>query len=368
MQYKNHGREGVSGIYPSFPEQIQTDQSKLPPSILRWIGEAADAVIIVWDEDGNAQYISRAFEQSLGYKLSEIQALKWHDLVSRQDACYIKKTIDKSGGHDQVFTSSLLHKNGQYIRCQCKLRKITDQMTGSIFYASIIKDMTERKELEEMIIRYEKMSDAGQLAAGIAHEIRNPLTSLKGFLQLLQAKVKGRDEYYKIMLEEIEKMEKITTELLFVSKPLTENMKMEPVTEMIEDVVTLLSTQARIKGIDIEYAGEDGAFVYCDRSQVKQVLLNLIKNAVEAMEEPGTIQVKAKKSEEDVCIQIIDEGAGIPEELIQKLGEPFFTTKKSGTGLGLMITKKILERHNGKLSIKRNREKGSTFGIYFPIQ
>ncbi|MFC3038848.1 ATP-binding protein [Virgibacillus xinjiangensis] len=243
-------------------------------------------------------------------------------------------------------------------------------MTGNHFYVSIFKDMTERKELEELMIRYEKMSDAGQLAAGIAHEIRNPLTSLKGFLQLLQAGVKGRDEYYKIMLEEIEKMEKITTELLFVSKPLTDHLKMEPVTEMIRDVVTLMSTQAKIKGIDISHIAEeeDASFIYCDRSQVKQVLLNLIKNSIEAMEEPGRIVVKTIKNTEEICIQVTDEGAGVPDELIHKLGEPFFTTKKGGTGLGLMITKKILERHNGKLSVKRNEEKGSTFMISFPTQ
>ncbi len=136
-----------------------------------------------------------------------------------------------------------------------------------------------------------KMSVAGQLAAGIAHEIRNPLTSLKGFLQLLQAGVNRKEEYYQIMVDEIEKMEAITSELLFISKPMTDNKDWENLPELIDDVITLLHPQAKLKNITIVQEGEDRLRLNCDRSQIKQVFINILKNAIEAMDNPGHIKV-----------------------------------------------------------------------------
>src|SRR5699024_11374852 len=120
-----------------------------------------------------------------------------------------------------------------------------------IYFFSTIKDITDKKEVEEMMVRSEKMSIAGQLAAGVAHEIRNPLTAIKGFLQLLQAGINRNDEYYKIMIDEIEKIEKITSEMLSISKPNTENRQIEPLINMIKEVTFLLEPEANANGIII---------------------------------------------------------------------------------------------------------------------
>ncbi|SHF53985.1 ATP-binding protein [Ornithinibacillus halophilus] len=344
---------------------IATDLTSLPEFIQNWFEENSNDIFSIWDHKGRALFFSKSTEQILGYTLSDLVDITWEDLIAPDDITTMKKQLDKKTEDEQLLTVHLKKNDESYIWCECKIIKKFHPTTKSEIFISIIKDITDKKEVEEMMVRSEKMSVAGQLAAGVAHEIRNPLTSIKGFLQLLQAGVNRKEVYYKIMIDEIEKMEKITSELLYISKPLTDQKEEELVDEMIEDVVKLLKSQAKLKNITIKHVQSENATITCDRSQIKQVLLNLIKNAIEAMEENGVIQVIVQEVNNKIRVDVIDEGPGISEEVIHKLGEPFFTTKQNGTGLGLMITKQILDRHNATLDIIQNSSKGSTFRIKF---
>ncbi|MBP1967956.1 two-component system sporulation sensor kinase A [Virgibacillus natechei] len=341
--------------------------SSLPSYMLTWIEENKNDVITVWDQYGRMLYISKSIERILGYKTSDLHNLVWSEKISPEDVRYIEKNFDRDINTGQVFNVKIQNKQGKYIWSECVIAKLQSEDKNDVHYIATINDITDKKEAEEMMLRSEKMSVAGQLAAGVAHEIRNPLTSIKGFLQLLQAGGKGKEEYYSIMLDEIEKMEAITSELLFISKPITETMNKESIEEMMDDVLTLMNSQANLKNIKLEANFTYKGFVHCNRSQIKQVLINLVKNAIEAMDDPGTITLVSNASEKQVELSIIDEGPGIPEEIIHKLGEPFFTTKNSGTGLGIMITKQILERHDGTLEIEQNIDKGTTFRILMPL-
>ncbi|SDQ58227.1 ATP-binding protein [Virgibacillus salinus] len=349
------------------PQGFFNNIAALPPSILEWIDKNTNGFIAIWDKNGRIIYISKSVEQLLGYKVTDLLGTQWYEKVSNEDVTYIKNHFDTNQDSSQLFNIMIQNIYGKNIWTENLVSQIKDS-NDNIYYAAAVKDITDKKEAEEMMIRSEKMSVAGQLAAGIAHEVRNPLTSLKGFLQLLQAGVNRKEEYYKIMIDEIEKMETITSELLFISKPLTDNKQIEKVQEMVVDVITLLRPQAKLKNIDILFEQTGSQTVYCDRSQIKQVLINIVKNAIEAMEEPGNIQLNVLTSEDSILLDVIDGGPGIPEEIIHKLKEPFFTTKQSGTGLGLMITTQILERHDGKLEILQNENKGSTFRIILPKQ
>jgi two-component system, sporulation sensor kinase A len=364
----NLNHVSATTISPLGKEYILSSKPSLlniPPMILDWIEQNSSDFFSVWDDKGLGLYFSPAIERILGYKPLELVGKPYHELIQFEDLKYIKKEFKRDVFTNQTFNVHIINFDQKYIWCECKVARIKDPSSGVFCYVAASKDITDKKETEEMMIRSEKMSIAGQLAAGIAHEIRNPLTSIKGFLQLLQAGVNRKDVYYKIMIDEIEKMETITSELLFISKPLTDNKKQESILQMIQDVMELLKPQAKLKNILLEIDGEDH-FIFCDRSQIKQVLINIIKNAIEAMEEVGKITVTINESESDVRIDIVDEGPGIDEEVIHKLGEPFFTTKQQGTGLGLMITKQLLERHNAILEILQNEDKGSTFRIIFP--
>lgn len=357
------------GQYSNVADTTQngfSNLSNLPPSMLQWVEEFKNDIITVWDMDGNLLFISKSVERLLGYKMSDLSEIKWREKVSPEDVDYVKRNIDKDTFEHQVFSINILHNDGTYKWSECTVAKLKEKVNDQFYYIASIRDITDRKEAEEMMIRSEKMSIAGQLAAGIAHEIRNPLTSLKGFLQLLQAGVNRKEAYYNIMIDEIEKMETITSELLFIAKPLTDHKKEESVNKMIEDVIVLLRPQAKLNNIEIIFKPSSNKHIVCDRSQIKQVLINLVKNAIESMGQDGTIHIKIELNNTNIKIYVIDEGPGIPEEIIHKLGEPFFTTKQSGTGLGIMITKRILEQHQASLQIMNNKSKGSTFQITFP--
>jgi len=337
----------------------------LPRPVLDWIDHHSHDIIAVWDKNGQLLYISNSVERILGYTPLNLLGISWEKLISREHKRYIHKSIKKIEDH-LTLNIDIQNSHGKFIWFDCKVARII-HTNNDYYYVSILKDITNKKEAEEMMVRSEKMSIAGQLAAGIAHEIRNPLTSLKGFLQLLNAGVDAKEAYYKIMIDEINKIETITSELLFISKPMTNYKKSESIQSMIQDVFALLNSQARLRNIKLDWKSHHDYYIYCDRSQFKQVLINLVKNAIEAVNAKGTITIMVRRSNHHLVVDVIDEGPGIPKDIIHKLSEPFFTTKQSGTGLGLMITKQILEQHEGSIEILQNKEKGSTFRIRIPV-
>ena len=233
---------------------------------------------------------------------------------------------------------------------------------------SIGKDITEKNEqTDQLLQKSEKLALLGQMAAGIAHEIRNPLTSIRGFVQLFKGD-QDQNVYYDIVLSELDRINGIVGEFLFLSKPTTTAMQERDVKKLINDVVTLIQTQTILSNIQIGMEYESNLpYVYCDENQLKQVFLNILKNATEAMPNGGTIDLKVKKDKaKGVHIQIADQGVGIPKERIPTLGEPFYTTKEKGTGLGLMTCYKIIENHKGQLQIESEVNKGTTVQIFLP--
>jgi len=233
---------------------------------------------------------------------------------------------------------------------------------------SIGKDITDRKEqTERMLQKSEKLALLGQMAAGIAHEIRNPLTSIKGFIQLFKVN-QQKEEYFDIVLSELERINIIVGEFLVLAKPTAAVYVEGDVKVLIKDVVTLIGTQSILNNVEIFVNfDQDLPKISCEENQLKQVFLNLFKNAIEAMPQGGIIEVKVKDIEEGkISIKIIDQGIGIPKERLSTLGEPFYTTKEKGTGLGLMTCFKIIESHKGVLTIESTVNKGTTIEITLP--
>ncbi|KPV59587.1 histidine kinase [Paenibacillus sp. A3] len=228
------------------------------------------------------------------------------------------------------------------------------------------QDISERKRAEEMILRSEKLSIVGQLAAGVAHEIRNPLTSLKGFVQLLQSKVSGYDNYFEIMIDELERINFIVSEFLVIAKPQVVKYQPKNAFAILENTIMLLGSQAMIHNVDIvTEADPDLPEINCDENQIKQVFINILNNSIDAMPEGGQIRAEFRKMEGGkLLMRFTDQGCGIPEDRIPRLGEPFYTTKEKGTGLGLMVTFKIIENHGGSMKISSEQGKGTTVDIY----
>lgn len=231
----------------------------------------------------------------------------------------------------------------------------------------IIRDVTEKKRTQQLLLQSEKLSAAGQLAAGIAHEIRNPLTAIKGFLQLMEKNDHDRN-YMNIIKTEMNRIEEILSELLLLSKPQNMKFKKESLKKILNHIKTLLDTHAIMNNIEIEleYLSDIPEFI-CDENQLKQVFINLLKNALESMSQGGKIRIEVDgRVEGNILIRIIDQGCGIPKEHLERLGQPFFTTKENGTGLGLMISMQIIENHHGTITFSSN-DHGTTIELSLPI-
>lgn len=232
----------------------------------------------------------------------------------------------------------------------------------------ILRDLSDRKQAEELLIRSEKLSVAGQLAAGIAHEIRNPLTAIKGFLQLMQPEQLNLEQYFHIIFSELNRIELILSELLMLAKPQEISYGTSNIVALLTDIATLLETEANLSNVMIEqHYEEEALLINCDENQLKQVFINLLKNAIDSMPKGGTVKLSMNKTDQMVEIIVQDEGEGMKQEVLKRIGEPFLTTKEKGTGLGLMITYKIIDNHNGRIKVESELGKGTKFTVSLPF-
>ncbi|MEH7075541.1 ATP-binding protein [Neobacillus drentensis] len=235
-----------------------------------------------------------------------------------------------------------------------------------IRFNSYIKTLTT---VYEELRHKEKLAVIGQMAAAIGHEIRNPLSSLRGFTQLQQERYPNTNDYFPIMIQEIDRINSIVNDLMYIGKPKVIHFEKASIEEIIAYTLSITQQQAERQGVKVEttMAGPLPP-LDCDEKQLKQVFINLIKNAIEAMPEGGKIEIRVKVLEKQkMVVSIQDEGDGIPKENILNLGEPFYTTKESGTGLGLMVTNQIIKEHFGEFNISSELEKGTRVDVILPI-
>lgn len=236
-----------------------------------------------------------------------------------------------------------------------------------IRFHSYIQTLTK---VYEELRQKEKLAVIGQMAAAIGHEIRNPLSSLRGFTQLQQERYPNTNDYYPIMIQEIDRINTIVNDLMYLGKPRVIKFETASIEEVIAYTLSITQQQAERHGVSVEtiMAGPLPP-LECDEKQLKQVFINLIKNAIEAMPDGGRIEIRVKVIEKQkMVVSIQDEGCGIADENILNLGEPFFTTKTDGTGLGLMVTNQIITDHKGEMVIESTIHKGTQVIVSLPIQ
>lgn len=334
--------------------------------IIKFIPEA-----IVLSDNGQIVYANKLALELIGYaKEEQVIGKSVSDFIHPDYHEKITKRME------EVMRSEVVSPFSEYIICNAKGTNVEVEISsirineymGKRVLLSVVRDLTNRKREEEMLVRSEKLSLIGQLAAGVAHEIRNPLTALKGFTQLLKSKYSDSSHYFDIMAGEIDRINLIVNEFMTLAKPHFSKFSNGRIECILQSVLSILDTQAILFNIEIRVDLEPGLpSVYCDENQLKQVFLNIIKNAFEAMLGGGVVEITVKRiSAEYICIRIHDEGPGIPEHLIAQIGEPFVTTKEKGTGLGLMISSRIIETHNGTLQIFSKKNEGTTIEITLP--
>lgn len=238
----------------------------------------------------------------------------------------------------------------------------------------IFKDVTNLRSLEEQVQRSDRLAMIGQIAAGTAHEIRNPLTSIKGFLQVLRKTLQeqGMERecgYTDVMLTEMNRINELVNEFLLLGKPKNVTYDAVDITQVLREILPIINNEAILHGVIVQY---EAAFelpqVIADRELLKQVFLNICKNGIEAMGDGGhlTLVERIDKDERKVNIEIHDTGPGIPTFVIDKIFDPFFTTKEEGTGLGLSVCQRIIHDIGGHIRVS-SKGFGTTFTVSIPF-
>ncbi|EIT84736.1 sporulation kinase b [Fictibacillus macauensis ZFHKF-1] len=242
------------------------------------------------------------------------------------------------------------------------------QLIGTCMAAKLIELYIERIRMKEEIERAEKLNTMGELAASIAHEVRNPLTVVKGFLQLMQKEEDAHKQpYLPLVLSELGRAEVIISDYLNFAKPEFKKIEVFSIPNVLTDIVLLLNALAVKNGVELHEEIQNNAFLLSDRNQLKQALVNFVKNAIEATPEGGTVHVCFFVKGQQAYIRIQDTGKGMTKEQLDKIGTLFYTTKEKGTGLGTAVSVRIIESMNGKVTFMSEQHKGTEVRIQLPI-
>jgi signal transduction histidine kinase len=232
----------------------------------------------------------------------------------------------------------------------------------------ILWNTIRQKEIEKQIARLDRLNIIGEMAAGIAHEVRNPMTTVRGFLQMLAKKEHDSPNFsfYGLMIEELDRANSIITEFLSLAKNKAVNLEYANLNHIIEAIVPLIEADARISNKSIVLELSEIPKLLIDEKEIRQVILNMVRNGLEAMNEKGEVRVRTYCEESAVVMAIADQGSGIKTEILENIGIPFQTTKEKGTGLGLPVCYSIAARHNAKIMVETG-PKGTEFFVKFKI-
>ncbi|MDT8858846.1 ATP-binding protein [Alkalihalobacillus sp. MEB130] len=329
------------------------------------------------DLEANVIFWNKAAEELTGFSMSDFQENNLHNLIhhTNQQGEHVPLT-DCPVYHALISGESLFveddifwKKDGTSFPVEYTIKPMQEQgkHVGTVI---TFRDMSEKIKTEEMLAEWEKLLVVGQMSAGIAHEIRNPITSLKGFVQLMKESKQLNEEYFDIMDSEFNRIETIIKELLMFSKPQKTSFKQHDIKDLVSQVVLLMEPQAVMKNIRLvtNWQSCESVYISCLDHQIKQVFINLIKNAMEAIESDGEIVLTITTGQKEVTITVKDDGPGISPDHVEKLGQPFYSTKESGTGLGMMVTTNIIKNnHRGSLEVESEVGKGTVFEVRLPL-
>ena len=323
--------------------------------------------IMMMDLAGKITKVNPRFESVTGYTNTELLGTSFLDLdFNKKDHLkYSFHFVLKNHRGINSDDVKLKKKNGEEMILSCTFVPImiNNNLVGVINYT---KDVTQIRAAQEQLKNSEKLSVIGELAASVAHEVRNPLTSLKGFAQLLKDRDSEYESYYTIMLNELDRINLIVSELLVIAKPQTTPFQKHQIVQLINDVKALLDTEAHFNETEISIDAK-GTFppLLCEANQLKQVFINMIKNALEA--NSRHVWITLEQINQHIVITIKDDGCGIEKERLKHLGEPFYSSKERGTGLGLTVSYRIIEAHKGKVVVESKVSQGTKIQIELPL-
>lgn len=336
--------------------------------------------ILVIDSDGVVQYTNKAAFALIGLKEEDVGSTRLWKMVPD-----LARSIDLDQTNDSAQTSPVLSREVELSYPEHRFVRLymvpIDAQVGHNDSGSmvvVLSDVTEEKVSMEERIEGERIASIMRLSAGVAHELGNPLNSLTIHLQLIERKLKkcsldekvdGVAESLKVCQAEVQRLDGIITHFLEAVRPQQPELNELDLIELVDEVLQVQAVELSNRCLDVNVeVGKSIPTILGDRGQIKQVFFNLIKNAMEAMPSGGKLKILAKRDDDFIYMQFIDTGSGIAEDDLARILQPYYTTKKEGHGLGMMIVQRIMRDHGGQLGIESKQAQGTVITLQFPQQ
>jgi PAS domain S-box-containing protein len=323
-------------------------------------------MVVFCDNKGNISHINDMvlkFLHPLGRK--DILHKDFSILIERMGLPFEKNPIGRVIQGEERLTEMLKVNGRTLYTVTCSIKEMSSQRMDGVLF--IGHDVTELQRLKDEVDRMDRLSLVGQMAASITHEIRNPMAVIRGFVQLLSERsVEDQKSYFRIILEELDRANAIINDFLSLAQ--NRIVEKEPcnLNEMLNDLLPLVWADANMRGQIIEMRLCDNMdLLDMNSKEMKQLILNLVRNGMEAMNDKGVLRIETMNFKDTVQLRVIDNGVGITQEKLERLFEPFFTTKTNGTGLGLALCLSIVERHNGKIHVESTVGQGTAIIVSF---
>lgn len=333
-----------------------------------------DGVMMV-DNCGIITGFNSGAEKMTGLKATEVIGRKYDDIFIKRKTIFTKLTQTLETKIEYTdYKKETTTDDGRKVYLMITTKILWDETGKQIGAMGIYKDITNLEELAQQIQRADKLAVVGELAAGTAHEIRNPLTTIKGFIQLLKLELKdsNNDKYMNLILDEINHINEIIREMLLLAKPANPKKSITSITQIISDILIFMNSEALLYNVEFDTSlmEADLPDVEIDDRQIKQVFINVIRNAIQAMKNGGIITVASSYNylKQTIEVSFTDQGEGIPEDELIKIYQPFYTTKSEGTGLGIPVSYRIMKNHGGDFKISSVVGKGTTVTLIFTLK
>jgi len=368
--------------YERVSSQLETAYNKLEDRAIalsalqnytRSVLESTTSAVLSVDRSLRIQTANRAASEMFGMEEDELIGSDLHVLCREEgDLCgQVRRVV--SGERDRVDVEmGLRSAQGRIVPATVSVAPHKDLAGRKIGAVVTVEDLSEIRELTEQLMRADRLAAMGELVAGVAHEVRNPLGTIKASIQLLEREnpdMPGLAELAPVMKHEIDRLDRVIKTLLDFGRPAKPVFGKVDLSTLLGDVIIFTGQYAKGARVRIESElPEDLPRVWADEEKLKQVFINLIFNAVQSMPGGGTVAVGGEEEDGFVRVSVTDTGVGMTSDVLAKIWDPFFTTKDEGTGLGLPIVHRIIDEHGGYVSVESEVGKGTSFTVRLPIE